>query len=261
MNFIDSLKHQLKTLVIGYRFMQVVQAPYGAFTRIGKYADALMDEHGMQLMMRSLARTPQGKQALTERRYLGAVDLDALLQLPPDTLGHLYAAHMKRNGLLPPPVREPAPNDYIYLFNYVSETHDIWHIVTGSDTTKAGELQVETFSLAQFYPSRFWVALLAKNFLKTALYEIELCEELMAAVVRGWIMGRRAKSLFGIPWQELWETPIDQIRAELNINPFLPPEIEATLAQSNLDSSINLASETALSASSSPLTPALRIGS
>ncbi|MBD2097355.1 hypothetical protein H6F90_19840 [Trichocoleus sp. FACHB-591] len=232
MNFISSLKHQLKTLIIGYRFMQVVEAPYGAFSKIGKYADVLMDQQGMQLLIEYLSCTSEGKQALVERRYLGKVDLDALYQLPPNTLGHLYAAHMKQNGLVPPPVREPAPNDYVYLFNYISETHDIWHIVTGSDTTKAGELQIETFSLAQFYPARFWIALLAKNFLKTALFEIELCEELMAAVVRGWIMGRRAKPLFGIPWQEHWETPIDQIRAELNIDSVLSADMEAVLTKS-----------------------------
>lgn len=232
MNFISSLKHQLKTLIIGYRFMQVVEAPYGAFTKIGKYADVLMDEQGMQLLIEHLSRTPEGKQALAERSYLGEIDLDALYQLPSDTLGHLYAAHMQQNGLVPPPVREPAPNDYVYLFNYISETHDIWHIVTGSDTTKAGELQIETFSLAQFYPARFWIALLAKNFLKTALFEIELCEELMAAVVRGWIMGRRAKPLFGISWQERWATPIEQIRAELNIDSALSADMEAVLAKS-----------------------------
>ena len=39
----------------------------------------------------------------------------------------------------------------------------------------------------------------------------------MEALTKGWMMGKKAKPLFGIDWNTLWETPIDELRASLNI--------------------------------------------
>ena len=62
------------------------------------------------------------------------------------------------------------------------------------------------------------MALLAKNLLKTAIEDIELCEQHMDALAQGWILGKQAKPLFGIKWNTLWETPIDQLRTQWNLN-------------------------------------------
>lgn len=229
MQIIQNLKKELKKLIFAYRFMRIVQLPYGSFGAGGNLSDAAIDPKSLNQIVQFLSRTERGRIALAEKNPLGKIDLQQLHQLPSNTLGYIYADHMLRNGLTPPPVREHTSDTYRYLFNYVMETHDIWHVVTGSNTDKAGEIQVETFSLTQFYPARFWVVLLAKNFLKTAIEDMDLCSQHMEAFVRGWIMGQQAQPLFGIPWNTLWEKPLDEIRAELNIRPYLGSELEAAI--------------------------------
>lgn len=39
------------------------------------------------------------------------------------------------------------------------------------------------------------------------------------AIKQGLQMGMNAKSLFAIKWEESWEKPISQWRAELNVQP------------------------------------------
>lgn len=38
-------------------------------------------------------------------------------------------------------------------------------------------------------------------------------------ITRGWTMAQRAEPLFGIRWNTLWETPLQDIRTSLNIIP------------------------------------------
>ncbi|HEY9675505.1 MAG TPA: Coq4 family protein [Waterburya sp.] len=101
---------------------------------------------------------------------------------------------------------------------HLQETHDTWHVVTGGDTTKAGEIELEAFYMAQIYPSAFFFALLAKNLLKTAIQDLELSKVHMNALAQGWVLGKQAKPLFGIQWNTLWEVPLEQLRAQLNWN-------------------------------------------
>jgi ubiquinone biosynthesis protein COQ4 len=131
----------------------------------------------------------------------------------------MYADHMIRNGLTPLPVNEVANDPLVFLSVHIAETHDIWHVVTGCDTDKPGEVQLQAFYIAQLDSDRLFLALLAKNLLKTAMYEVELCEQMMNGLTQGWIMGKRAKQLFGIQWSRLWETPLEDIRTSLNIAP------------------------------------------
>ena len=217
MNIVESEKQQWQTQVLE-SFIQVVKAPYGDFGSLGKLSNALGDAYSLQLVVEFLSRTPEGRQAFQERPRLGKVDLHQLHQLPENTLGYIYADHMLKNGFTPPPVREIADDDYSFLGAHLGETHDIWHVVTDCDTNKAGEIELEAFYVAQIYPSRFWLALLSKNLLKTAIEDIELCDQHMDALSIGWRRGKQARPLFGIQWNKLWETPLENLRTQLNLN-------------------------------------------
>jgi ubiquinone biosynthesis protein Coq4 len=80
-------------------------------------------------------------------------------------------------------------------------------VVTGCDTNITG------------------LALLAKNLLKAALFHIELSNQYMDALAQGWVMGKQAQPLFGIEWNALWETPLEDVRASLNIPSHIGEEI------------------------------------
>lgn len=218
MKILENWKQQWHSLVLGYHFMQLVKAPYGDFAKIGQLSQELNDIYGMKLVAEFLSRYPQGKQALQERPRLGNVNLQELHQLPENTLGYAYANQMIANGFTPPPVRAIADDPFSFIAAHLGETHDIWHVVTGCPTNKAGEIKLEAFYVAQIYPSRFWIALLAKNLLKTALEDIELCEQHFDALTQGWLLGKQAEPLFGIQWNQLWEMPLEQLRTQLKLN-------------------------------------------
>jgi len=200
-------------------FLELVKSPYGDFAAIGNLSHVLNDSATLQKIVAFLSLTPQGKQAFVDRPLLGKIDLQQLHQLPNHTLGYVYADHMLSNGLTPPSVKKIANDPFVFLGAHIGETHDIWHVVTGCDTKKPGEVQLEAFYTAQLGPDRLFLALVAKNLLKTAMYEVELCEQIMDGLTQGWMMGKRAKPLFGIQWNRLWETPLRDVQTSLNIAP------------------------------------------
>lgn len=226
MNLLTSGKQQLRKLVMGYRFMQLVNAPYGDFSKIGQLSQASNDDDSIQLVIDFLSSYPQGKNALKKQPLLGNIDLAELHQLPENTVGYAYADHMLRNGFTPPPAQEITQDNFSFIHAHLFETHDIWHVVTGCPTTKAGEIKLEAFCAAQIYPARFWLAMLAKNLLKTALEDIELCSDHLDALTQGWLLGKQAEPLFGLEWNTLWKTPLDQLRIQLNLNPRMQSQVE-----------------------------------
>jgi ubiquinone biosynthesis protein COQ4 len=192
------------------------KAADGDFEHIAKLASVVSDSHSLQKIIDFLSSTSQGKQAFQKRPRVGDVDLQKLHSLPANTFGYAYAQHMLENNLQPLQAGL-VENDYQFFSAHITETHDMWHIVTGSNTNVLGEIQLEAFYVSQLYATRFWLALLAKNLLKAVVYDIELSTQYMDAIAQGWIMAKQAKPLFGIEWNLLWETPLDDVRTSLNI--------------------------------------------
>jgi ubiquinone biosynthesis protein Coq4 len=197
-------------------FLDMVRAPDGDFPTLDRLIRAVSDRDSLLLMVELLSRHPQGKAAFENRPRLGNLDLVQLQNLPENTLGYAYADHLLSNGLKPLQAQE-VESDFHFLNAHITETHDIWHIVTGCNTNILGEIQLEAFYVAQLEFSRFWLSLLAKNLLKAVVYDIELSTNYMEAIAKGWVMGKQAKPLFGIAWNTLWATPLSEVRESLNI--------------------------------------------
>jgi len=197
-------------------FWEMVKAPDGDFGVLARLSQSSNDPVSLDLMIEFLCRDRQGKRAFEERICLGQVDLEKLSQLPQETLGYSYSQHMIKNNLKPLLAGEMA-NDHQFLLAHITETHDIWHVITGSDTSIYGEIKLEAFSFAQLYASRFWLALLAKNLLKSAVFDIETGVDYLDALTEGWLMAKQAKPIFGIEWNSLWNKRLNDIRASLDI--------------------------------------------
>jgi ubiquinone biosynthesis protein COQ4 len=86
-------------------------------------------------------------------------------------------------------VAQIAANEAEFIDTHIRETHDIWHVVTGSSIDMLGEIKLQGFCVAQLQRSRFWMALLTKNLLKASIYEIEAANGLTT----GWTMGKAAQ--------------------------------------------------------------------
>lgn len=158
--------------------------------------------------------------ALIRDRYIPpAHDLEALLTLPPDSLGYIYAAQMKKMGFDPNlHAGMTAKSDAEYVELRLSQTHDLWHIVTGFDTSLSCEIGLQAFHLPQF-PYPLGTMLVAISLISTTLQEPEMLPKLLEAIAQGFQMGKTAKPLFAQKWEEGWEKPLTQWQEELNIQP------------------------------------------
>jgi ubiquinone biosynthesis protein COQ4 len=194
----------------------ITEAEDGDFTAIDRLVAASRDPQSLSLTIDHLSQYPQSQLALANRLPLKHIDLAALHQLPVDTLGYQYANYMFSHQLQHLEA-QPAASEAEFIDTHMRETHDIWHVVTGSSIDMLGEIQLQAFCIAQLQLSRFWMALLTKNLLKSSIYDIEAADGYMTALTTGWTMGKAAQPLFGVDWISLWEMPISQVRASLDI--------------------------------------------
>lgn len=90
---------QLEETAFLESFVELVKSPN--LLSVGKLSGFLADRDTLQKMVVSLSLNPQGKQAFLDRPSLGKIDFQQLYKLPKHTLGHVYADHILRNGLIP----------------------------------------------------------------------------------------------------------------------------------------------------------------
>lgn len=165
--------------------------------------------------------------ALIAARYMAPPhDLDRLLRCPKDSLGYLYAVQMKKRGFRAEELYEELTihSDASYIEARLSQTHDIWHIVTGFGVTGEDEIGLQAFHLPQF-PYPFAVALLASSMMSALLFAPQELPALLESIYQGWTMGKLAKPLFAQKWEEGWDKPLTQWQTELNIQPLLHSKI------------------------------------
>lgn len=160
--------------------------------------------------------------AMLEERYMGPeIDLDALQQLPPGSLGHTYATVMKTLGYDPNFYRRrPIESDEDWITMRLRKTHDLQHIISGFGPT-GGELGVLSIQAVQIgYPMGLFLQVAS---LGLALKKRpEQLQPITDQIARGMGMAREAKPLLAQRWEEAWEKPLKQWRQELNItNPVI----------------------------------------
>lgn len=217
MTLFKQLQATWQLWTIGYRLMKLIEAPYGDLVQIDHLSRVVNTASTLQPVADYLAQTEAGRRALSEQPRLGIVNLEELIQLPTHTLGYAYADFMLQRGLKPPVILIDHPHPLVFLSVHMGEIHDIWHVVTGCDTSLLGEMKLQAFSAAQLRVSGFWVFLLAKNLIKTAIEDVQSFEARMDAVVEGWLLGKQANLLFGIDWKTQWEMPLETLRSQLGI--------------------------------------------
>ncbi|CAN5624293.1 Coq4 family protein [soil metagenome] len=186
-----------------------------------RFAETLRDEKLYAEGVKWHRGIPGGEKALTERPRLGRLDLDALAKLPAGALGREFADFLRKNKLDPndiPLMESRDPGEFIFAHYY--ETHDLWHVLTGFDTDKAGELGLQAFYLGQGGPARLSAMILSAGFLELLMGKEQFGdrEARLHEVARGYVMGKRAKPLFGVRWNELWSEPLTAIRERFAID-------------------------------------------
>lgn len=151
-------------------------------------------------------------------------DRDSLAALPDGSLSREYLAFCKREGISPEGLVEassaaPSQRDQQtpegWFTRRMRDTHDLYHVITGYNTTPEGEIDVVTFSYAQSRHLGFGLIGLmgALNSAKVVGYR--------AALGRWWRAyrhGRRAAWLPGQDWAALMPLPLAEVRKALDIS-------------------------------------------
>jgi ubiquinone biosynthesis protein Coq4 len=136
---------------------------------VGELTYGLLETPAYDLVAQHLNQDPACAALIRDRYIPPAHDLDALLTLPPDSLGYLYAAQMKKMGFDPNlHAGMTAKSDAEYIELRLSQTHDLWHIITGFDTSLVDEIGLQAFHLPQF-PYPLATMLVANSLISTTL--------------------------------------------------------------------------------------------
>lgn len=184
---------------------------------VGEMVDGLLLMSAYDTSVRHLKQDAACAELIRDRYIPPNHDLETLLTYPQDSLGYIYAASIKQSGFDPNlHAGMSAKSDGEYVELRLSQTHDLWHVITGFNTSPAGELGLQAFHLPQF-PYPLAAMLLANSLISATLFAPQELPQLLAEIGRGFQMGKAAKSLFAQKWEEGWEKPLTQWQAELNI--------------------------------------------
>lgn len=166
---------------------------------------------------------PDGQRLMADRTELSlrTVDWYALSQLPIDTLGyntwhHFYANDLFEEVVLGPPiVRWDADTEYAK--RRYRATHDIRHVMAGVGVEGYEEIILQSFQYAQL-PQKLSLLIVLLGGLKHALIDGRW-RELRRSVPQAWRVGRDARFLSNVPFEELWEVPLEEVRRQWGIVP------------------------------------------
>ncbi|MEZ4384680.1 MAG: Coq4 family protein [Nannocystaceae bacterium] len=149
------------------------------------------------------------------------LDLAALRELPAGTLGRTFAEFIDARGFSIEDLYRHDPREQTEarrLQIHLERSHDLWHVVTGFDTDKAGELGLQAFYLAQF-EGAIAGTILSAGLLNGVLFAPEDLRRRMEAIATGWGYGKAARSLLGSDWAALLGQPLREVRARFGITP------------------------------------------
>jgi len=187
---------------------------------VGGVAEILLQMPSFERAVAHLQQDADAAALIAERYMAPPHDLEALLQCPPASLGYLYAKQMKARGFRAEDlyVDIPITSDASYVEARLSQTHDIWHLVTGFSVSEIDEIGLQAFHLPQF-PYPLAVVLLSSSLMTTLVFKPDELPDLLNAIGKGWTMGQAAKPLFAQKWEEHWDKPLATWREELHIQP------------------------------------------
>ncbi|MFM7886672.1 MAG: Coq4 family protein [Pseudanabaena sp.] len=215
---IQGFKLVLSKLLIAKSCTSMLLGDY-SLDAVGDLTYGLLETSAYDQLSQYLNQDPACATLIRDRYIPPTHDLGALLNMPPDSLGYIYAAQMMKTGFDPNlHAGMTAKSDAEYVELRLSQTHDLWHIITGFGTSVADEIGLQAFHLPQF-PYPLATMLVANSLISTTLKEPEMLPQLLVAIAQGFQMGKSAKPLFAQKWEEGWEKPLTQWQAELDIQP------------------------------------------
>jgi ubiquinone biosynthesis protein COQ4 len=187
------------------------------FGAIGQLSRSLIKTEAQNRLVEFLNTDPASAILIRDRYLPDRHDRTALLQYPVGSLGHCYGTLLQRADLYPDLYSDIAiVDDQSYVEARLSQTHDLWHLITGFGTSEMDEIGLQAFHLAQF-PYPFAAMLIANALVSATLLAPEQLLELLASIDRGQQAGKSCGLLFAQRWEEGWEISLEEWRSALGV--------------------------------------------
>jgi len=190
------------------------------FSGLNAMVDAVSQSWFVQTWYRRLIEgTPRPElerlRVLTKR----PMDFDWLCGLPENTLGRHYTKFYLDNGLTfyghekdLPDLFETFEKDWVTHRFY--KIHDILHTIGGFGTDVASELGLQMFDAVNLREP-YGIGALASSPYMVLRYGQPV--KTVKEILRGYRIGRRAPNLFFVPFEEMWELDIDELRERFGL--------------------------------------------
>jgi ubiquinone biosynthesis protein COQ4 len=224
---------------LGEYSTRACEDPVDAARRLRPHLDQLLSESGADHgeLDRQLAAEPVLAPLLAEHYLPPEYEAEDLAHYPPGTVARAYHDFLARWGLRHNyyghlPTR--TPREYL-LFRSINY-HDYWHLASGYGADPLGEVGAVSFTLANRLRHLGAVAprlclqlsvTLAGSMARYALHFPDLLQRWQQQFTEGYRRGQEAGSLDLVSWEQHWERPLAQLRAELGITPAPAPERHA----------------------------------
>jgi ubiquinone biosynthesis protein COQ4 len=167
--------------------------------------------------------------ALIEARpdLVGALsDRARLASLPEGSLGRAYLDFVIREGISADGLVAASEQGKhllrqnetgsAFIGEYLRDTHDLWHVVTGYHGDVIGELALLAFTFAQM--GNLGIGLLVSlSVVLGPLLPSPLDRDARRTIVDGYLRGRRSRWFPTIDWIPLLGRPLDEVRRALGI--------------------------------------------
>jgi ubiquinone biosynthesis protein Coq4 len=154
--------------------------------------------------------------------YLPAIpDISILKSFPNETLGYELGTTWEANNFTPKFYQIiEGDSPHIYFRELVARSHDIWHLVTRFPFTVAGEVGLQSILMAQ--QNNAISQVLISMSLMSQINGIQVSDEIMSAITRGWSLGKKMElPLLSVRWEEFIPCSLDSIRQKLRIDVLL----------------------------------------
>lgn len=147
------------------------------------------------------------------------MSLDSLREFPAGSFGHAYAAYLDRHGFDPDDRHEVtfvSDPELAYVMQRYREVHDFWHVLSGLPPTVLGETAVKWLEMVQTG--------LPMAALSSFVAPIRLSPQQRSALFRVYVpwatsVGRNARFLLAVRYEDLLDKPLDEVRVQLRFKP------------------------------------------
>ncbi|HUJ02976.1 MAG TPA: Coq4 family protein [Rhizomicrobium sp.] len=152
------------------------------------------------------------------------VDREWLAQFAPGTVGARYKEFIAPRNLSASGLAEEsrklgepdvdAAHPVAWFMRRLRDVHDVWHVLTGYGTDALGEASVVAFTYGQL--GNFSLAFLSAG-AAVELHKAHWPQPYARAIYEGYARGKKAEWLPALDYHKLFETPLEEARAQLKL--------------------------------------------